>query len=60
MLIFKANASMNGEEYDRWRSYLESKEPSAVLLPAQIDFICDPSESCSLCIASEEDETNEE
>ena len=34
--VFKFNQHVCGEDYDRWKAYIESKEPAAIVLP---DFI---------------------
>ncbi len=42
-MIFKLNENISGEEYERWRAYLESKNPDAILLPCFIDQMQDNS-----------------
>ncbi len=38
-MTFQFNKPVTGEEYDRWRTYLESKDSHAIVLPDFIDVI---------------------
>lgn len=40
MLIFQCNTKMNGEDWQRWNSYLENQvsKNKPILLPQDIDF----------------------
>lgn len=38
-MVFQLNKSVSGEEYARWRDYLESKNKDAILLPDFIDYL---------------------
>ncbi len=44
MAIYKFNKYTSGEEYDRWKAYIESKDPTAIVLPECIDIIDTPME----------------
>ena len=38
-MTFQFNKPVSGEEYDRWKQYLESKDSHAIVLPDYIDVI---------------------
>lgn len=36
-MIFRITKPISREEYDRWKAYIESKNPAAIVLPEYID-----------------------
>lgn len=38
-MIYKFNEHVDSETYDHWKTYLESKDQCAIVLPEYIDLI---------------------